>query len=187
VGWHAKARNKEYTPAPEGLHRAVCVDAVDLGMKDTQFGRKHKIRYVWQIEETMDDGKPFRVHQDFNWTMNKKAGLRIAIESWRGRPFASDDEAEAFDLESPLGTNCQLNVVHNKNGDTTFANVKAVVPKVKAPKGQPPYPDLVARDYIRVKDRDGYVPPEPEPEEATEPEDRTDYSTGSEDDSEVPF
>lgn len=163
---HGKAKSSSFTPAPEGLHRSVCCDAVDLGMLDGKYGRKHMFRYVWQTEELMENGKPYIVRRDYTLSMHKKSSLRLDVESWRGKPFASDEEAEAFDLESPIGANCQINVIHNKNGDQVYANIKAVVPAVR---GMAP---LKVRDYIRMINRPDYVPPEPEPaeeEELTEP------------------
>jgi hypothetical protein len=173
----ARGKSRDFAPAPEGLHRAVCVDVVDLGMVDGQFGRKHKVMLSWQIEETMDNGKPFLVSKRYTLSLHKKSALRPDLESWRGKPF-SEVEAEGFDLEKLLGANAQLNIVHNKVDDATFANISAVVPAAKGA------PALKARDYTRVCDREGYEPPEPE---ETEPgEDRTDYSSGAAEE-EIPF
>ena len=38
---------KAFTPAPEGLWNAVCVDVIDKGMVDGQYGQKHKCRLLW--------------------------------------------------------------------------------------------------------------------------------------------
>jgi len=46
----AKETRKEWTQAPEGLWPAVCVDVVELGLVETAWGKKEKVRLVWQIE-----------------------------------------------------------------------------------------------------------------------------------------
>jgi hypothetical protein len=142
----------EFTPAPEGLHRAVCCDIVELGLQDTPWGKKRKIEIRWQIDEMMENGKPFLVTKRYGASLHPKANLRIDLESWRGRPF-TDKEAEDFDLEVLLGVNAQLNIIHNKTEAATWANVKAIVP---GSKGVAP---LEVSDYIRVCKREGYEPP----------------------------
>ena len=32
---YVRDNRKEYTPAPEGLHLAVCVDAIEMGEQET--------------------------------------------------------------------------------------------------------------------------------------------------------
>ncbi len=143
-----------FTPAPMGLHRAVCCDVVELGWLDTKWGKKRTICICWQILATMEDGKPYMVTERYNATLYE-SNLLAALESWRGRPF-TDEERKNFDVDSVLGAQCQINVVHNtssKNGKL-YANASAIVPGMK---GLPP---LVVRDYIRVRDRDGYQAPD---------------------------
>lgn len=174
MGIYAKAKSKDFTPAPEGLHRAVCVDIVDKGMVEGQYGRKHKIRILWQIEERMDTGKPFLVGKTYTLSLHKKSSLRPDLESWRGKKF-TDEEAEEFDLEKLLGANCQVNVTQQQTADGIFANVQAVVP---AAKGASP---LRAEDYVRKCDRDDWVPPITD-------EEPSDYDPGTpQDDDPIPF
>lgn len=132
MGIYGKARSKDFTPAPEGLHRAVCCDVVNLGMVDGTFGRKHMINLVFQIEERIKEtGKPFLVQKRYTLSMHKKANLRRDVESWFGKKFASDDQAEAFDLEKVIGQNAQVNVSQRTTDAGTFANIEAIVPAVK--------------------------------------------------------
>jgi len=155
---------KDFEPAPEGLHRAVCVDVVDLGMQDTAYGQKRKVQIRWQIEELRSDGKPFLVLKKYTASLHKKSKLRPDLESWRGKGF-TDEETEKLDLDNLIGKQCQLNVTHVSFADGgIFAAVNAVVP---APRGMPP---LVAQDYKRVCDRDGYQAPPVEEEEIGAPD-----------------
>jgi hypothetical protein len=139
-----------FTPAPSGTHAAVCVDVIDLGLIEVTYlgktQRKHKIVIAWQIDEDMDDGKPFLVRRRYTCSLHEKATLRRDLESWRGRAF-NDKELEAFDLESLLSVGCLINVIHEQRNASTYANVASIM---RLPKGMaPPSP----RDYVRVCDR----------------------------------
>jgi hypothetical protein len=142
------SESKNYTPAPEGGHHAVCVDIIEKGMlpnpfKDGELQRK--IDIAWQLSETRDDGKRFIVYKRYTASLNEKATLRHDLESWRGRPF-SQAELAGFDLESIIGANCLLNVVHKagtKDPSKVFANVAAVMPLIKG------MPKIQADGYAR--------------------------------------
>src|SRR5215472_2508299 len=116
----------DFVPAPEGSHSAVCVDVVDLGVLELTFNgiteRKHMVRFVWQIDENMENGKPFTVSRRFTLSLHKKAALRAAIESWLGRKL-TEAELRWFDLEDLISSACLLNVVHAARDGSTFANV----------------------------------------------------------------
>lgn len=146
----AKASGGNYNPAPAGTHAAVCVDVVDLGVLEVNFGGKtkkqHKINIVWQIDEMRDDGRPYQVQKRYTLSLHEKAGLRKDLESWRGRPF-TPQELEGFDVETILSVGCMLNVIHNMKDGSTYANVAAVM---KLPKGMPA-PGM--KEYVRVCDR----------------------------------
>ncbi len=139
---------KEYTPCPEGLHHAVCVDVVDLGIVTGAFGDKHKVRIVWQIEEEQPDtGRRHTASKQYTLSLHEKASLRKDLESWRGRKFVKDELA-GFDLEKLIGVNCQIQVVHDISDDgRIWGNVQAVVPPPKN------IAKLSALDYTRHKDR----------------------------------
>ena len=53
-----KPDRSDFVPAPAGLHRAVCVDVIDMGLIDTgKFGVQDVVRLVWQTEAMGADGK----------------------------------------------------------------------------------------------------------------------------------
>jgi hypothetical protein len=141
---------KSFTPAPIGVHQAVCVDVIDKGIVEviyqSQSKRQHKIDVAWQIDELRDDGKPFLVFKRYTLSLNEKASLRRDLESWRGRPFTRDEE-RGFDVETVVGANCLINIQHNVRGDHTYANVISIMPLAKGMQ------KLHARQYDRVKDR----------------------------------
>lgn len=141
-----------FAPCPQGVHQAVCCDVVDMGNLETVWNGqkkiKHVVRIVWQVEELMEDGKPFLVQSRYTASLHEKARLRKDLESWRGRTF-TEPELQSFDLEVLLGVNCLLNVVQaksTKNGNT-YANVTAVMPLKKGMEKMTP------TNYVRVVDR----------------------------------
>ena len=144
----ARDTQKEFVPAPKGLHDAVCVDVVDLGIVESQYGKKAMVKLVWQLAECQADSqRQFLVQRRYGLSLNTKASLRKDLETWRGKKF-TNDELAGFDLEKLLGANAQLQIVHNVMDDgATYANVQAIVPAAKG------VPKLVGRDYIRERDR----------------------------------
>jgi hypothetical protein len=140
-----------YELAPAGLHPAVCCDVVDEGYKPTQFGEKHKVRFVFQIAEQTSKGRRFTVSAWFNLSMHENASMRQFLEQWRGRPFTDQEinQPPYFDLESVIGVPCVINVVHNQANGKTYANIAAVA--AHSPRMGPP---LEVEDYTRVQDRE---------------------------------
>ena len=147
---------KVFEAAPAGVHQAVCVDVVDLGILDVTWQgvtkKQRKVNVAWQLNEDRDDGKPYLVFKRYTLSLHERAGLRKDLESWRGKKFTSDEE-RGFDIERLLGVNCLLNVTHNHVGDRTYANIVSIMPLVKG------MPVIVGRDYIRKVDRQ----PDPAP------------------------
>lgn len=139
-----------FQPAPAGVHQAVCVDVVDLGILEVTYKgetkKQHKVNVAWQISEDREDGKPFLVFKRYTLSLHEKAGLRKDLEAWRGRKFTRDEEM-GFDVESIIGANCLLNVTHNNVNDKTYANVASIMPLHKN------MPTMNARDYVRKVDR----------------------------------
>lgn len=151
-----------YENAPEGLHPAVCCDVIDLGIVKTQFGDKHMVRLVWQIEATNKDGRRFTPGRQFTASLDRRANLRKVLEGWRGRAFTAAEE-EKFDLENLLEKCCQIQIQHvPADGGKVYANVVTVVPY---PKGMDA---LKVVDYVRKKDRVGDATP---PEDQEQPAD----------------
>lgn len=142
--------SRAYTPAPAGVHQAVCVDVIDKGLLEVTYAGKtkkqHKVSLAWQIDEVRDDGKRHLVYKRYTLSLNEKATLRKDLESWRGRAFTREEEI-GFDVETVLGANCLINVQHNTQGDKTYANVVAVMPLARG------MAKLMPLEYVREQDR----------------------------------
>lgn len=155
---YARENRREWTQTPEGLHQAVCIDVVDLGLVKTEWGEKPKVRLVFQVGLFNEDGTEilntdtdpparFQVRRDFGLSLSEKSLLRPFLESWRGKKFTKE-ELEGFDLDKLLGVNCQLQIIHNvTEAGKTYANIQAVVPVGRGMEV------LQSEGYTKVRDR----------------------------------
>ena len=146
----SRKKKGDYSSAPEGLHPAVCVDVIDLGLVQTEWGEKYRVELRWELDQVdpeSEKGRPYMVTAKFTNSLHEKSRLRPMLEAWRGRKFTGD-ELDGFDLEKLLGVNCQVQVIHNITDKGTYANVQAVVP---APRGGVRLSP--SKDYVRVCDR----------------------------------
>lgn len=133
----------DFEPLSAGMHHAVCYGIIDLGTQPGgQFDPKRKVAFLWEvpgerIELTVEGVKknlPRGVSAIYTLSLASKGLLRPMLESWRGKPFTTEELA-GFDLHTVLGANCLLNVVHKqgtgKNAGKTYANVQGVNPLMK--------------------------------------------------------
>lgn len=131
MGTTAKDAGGDFELTPAGTHLAICYMVADLGYQETSFGVKPKIVIGWELPaELMTDGRPFAASQIYTLSLSEKANLRKDLEAWRGRPF-TEAELDGFDVQNVLGKACTLTIVHNKNGDKTYANIANVAGVMK--------------------------------------------------------
>lgn len=178
----AKETGGNFVPAPAGVHQAVCVDCIDLGLVPSGFYKNedgtpktsHKCYLVWELDEEMPDGKRYTARRRYTVSLNEKATLRKDLESWRGRAF-TPEELKGFDVEAVIGANCNVNVIHEVRDGKTYANVTAVMALHKTQKKI-----TASGTYIRMKDRK----PEDAKNGAGQPPEDDDYEAS---DGDVPF
>jgi len=144
MGLILKETASNYEPVSEGLHPAICVSVIDLGVQYSKLYNKEqpKVMLTWEISDEGTNGEDMTktISKEYTASFNEKSTLRKNLKSWRGREFTAE-ELEAFDLRKVLGAACQLQVIHNKNGDRTYANIESIVsfprgmkkPEAKAP------------------------------------------------------
>ena len=89
----------DFTPHPEGIFPAVCVDVIDLGpVTSTWEGQTktaNKLRIVFETEEVGNDHKRMTVSKSFTASLHPKAKLTEFLGKWRGKPVA-DGESIRF-------------------------------------------------------------------------------------------
>jgi hypothetical protein len=130
----------DFKPHPEGIHPAVCVDVMDLGLVETDFqGVKkmvNKVKITFESEAKTDDGKPCTVFRSFSASLHPKSNLSTFLSKWRGRPVAP---GESINLQQLIGASCTLVISHQQNMlGKTYASIDAVSKPTKkvAPSGQ---------------------------------------------------
>ena len=141
------SRGGSYTPATEGSHDAVFCDVEDLGVVETQYGKKHQVRIVWQLAAKMDDGRPFTIGRRYGLSLHEKAALFKDLKS-----YAKKAPPQNLDLETLIGKPCQILVTHTERDGSTYANVQAVLPAGKVKVNVDP-------DFVRKCNRTGNAEP----------------------------
>ena len=134
----------DFEQCPAGSFAARCYQIIDLGHQTFEWKGEAKVapkvRITWELNEPMQDGRPFSISREYTASIGDKANLRKDLEAWRGRPFSAE-ELQNFSLENVLGAPCLLGVVHkpSKDGSKTYANVGSIM---ALPKGMA-CPELV--------------------------------------------
>lgn len=138
-------KNFPKLPLPEsGTTQAVCCGVWDLGLQKTSYNGEekiqHKIIIAWEIAQLIDapdseyHGKPYMLNRKYTLSLGEQANLRKDLESWRGKPFTSEEIQNGFDVESLYGINCLIGIKHEpdrKDTSIVYANVTAILPPTK--------------------------------------------------------
>lgn len=164
-----------FKPHPEGIHPAVCVDVMDLGLCETNFQgvRKNvlKVKLTFETEEKQDDGTACTISKQFTQSLHQKAKLAEFLGKWRGKPITP---GENIDLDKLLGACCTLVVSHVKseaNGNT-YANIDAISKATKKITASGTYDGAAARKRYadwKAKQSGGLAPTTPPPPMAKSP------------------
>jgi hypothetical protein len=140
----------DFKPHPEGIHPAVCVDVIELGLREEEFQGKRKmvekLRVVFESEQKLEDGRNCIISKNFTASLHPKARLAEFLAKWRGRPILPD---ESIDLRKLLGACCTLVISHQQNTQgQTYAVIDAVSKPTKklVPSGY--YDPAAARQRI---------------------------------------
>jgi hypothetical protein len=124
-------------PIPEGVYTATCTGVIDLGTPyNTKYDKPYRellifgelpaIRRRYERDGIMVD-LPRQISRQYTLSLSPEENLYYDLIGWRGREFTQEEKLYGFDLFSILGKSCQLQVVHNKFGGQTYANVAKVM------------------------------------------------------------
>jgi hypothetical protein len=127
-------------PIPSGNHVAILYQILEYGTLPVEYQGETKMQYkislTWELPEQTHEFedketgqmviKPRVISKEYTLSSHEKSGLRLMIESWRGRKFKDDAEAEALDIEVLLGKPCFLNITHAEKGDKVYSNIGGV-------------------------------------------------------------
>jgi hypothetical protein len=130
----------DFKQAPAGSHIARCIKLVDIGTHHGEYQGTPTVRnqFICQWElpnETMEidgESKPLIVSKFYTNSLSEKANLRRDLESWRARPFTTEELAK-FDLMKILGAPAMLSIVHNEKGKAKIVGVSSVPKGVSVP------------------------------------------------------
>lgn len=154
------SEGKAFELAPAGNHLGVCCQVIDLGTQTTTYEgtekQARKVMIAWELpEESMEDGRPFIVTKRYTFSVHEKATFRKHLESWRGKKFTEEDFGQdGFDIRNLIGKACFVNVVHNTNGERTYANIESIA---QLPKGMTS-PKLVNNPLYFTLEPDAFQP-----------------------------
>ena len=135
-----KPDSQDFPILSEGVKIAICFSLYDLGTQYNEKWDKHtkQIMIVWEIPEERiiinNEDLPRAISQKYTNSLHEKAQLRKHLEAWRGKAFTAV-ELDGFDVKNVLGEACQLQIIHTKKDDKTYANIAAIMalPKSMTP------------------------------------------------------
>ena len=153
---------------PKKPQVAVCVGVIDVGEsygiepnKDPKLGPvgarlcpphpqaedqrpKQKVRFIFESGEKMDDGRPFRLTDQYNVTLHEKGKLKPFLDSWQIKLVKVEG---GVDLEaSCVGKTALVSVTHDVRGERTWANISTIMPSDQELR---PTGDFDKTDYIK--------------------------------------
>lgn len=140
-------RGGDFELCPEYSGGAVCVDVTEPKEVETQYGKKLKFRFAFEIQEKMADGKPFVIWSSgFALTYSDRSALKKFLDKWLKRELT---DAELENIEFLIGHSAQVSITHDKSkdGEKEFANIALIQPW----KGEPIRPSGL---FVRQKDRE---------------------------------
>lgn len=150
----------DFPLAPDGLHSAVIVDAVDLGQQESPWGAKHKLSLVFETQLQDEEGSHYILAKRYTWSLHEKSSLRKDLERLLGKKFTSEELLSGVNLEDYIGMSCQVLVVHNETDDRTYANIESILPYKNASSQVAKNTIKSSGNYQRVIDRAEYKTPD---------------------------
>ena len=141
---------------PAGSYVARLYSIIEIGTEFFEYmGEKKsskKIRFTFELPTEMkvfkeENGEqPYVLSIEYGFSMHPKSKLRPMVENWLGKKF-TDDDAYLFDIESLIGKECLLSVVHDSKGENTYANISNISPVPKGMKCPDPFNPPFSLNY----------------------------------------
>ena len=134
------ANSTGYELAPAGTHNVVCVDVIDCGEAygiepDPVTGMRlvpgatedrkpqAKIRFVFESEKKMADGRPFQIDRMFGATLSDQGHLKPFLDAW-GIELEMTPQGPDM-AKSVIGKTALVNIIHR---DDKWANISSIMP-----------------------------------------------------------
>jgi hypothetical protein len=121
-------KDKVYEQMSEGLHNVTITKYEDLGLQDTQFGTKDRVRIVFQAQDQKDSktGEPINVFMTATKSLHSKSQLGKLLATLK-IPAGAE-----FDMDDLVGVKCQVVIQHKESEGKTYANIATVLPRTAA-------------------------------------------------------
>ena len=143
----------DFKKVAPGVHIGRCFKLIDLGTQEETYEGEvkllPKVCVYWELTGEDEEGAPLIdsngdplvIWQEYTMSLGKKAKLRAALESWRGKAF-TDEELKGFDVSKLIGAFCMVNVTHktSQTSGKTYANVSSLTPLPAALRNAKPAP-----------------------------------------------
>src|ERR1019366_4663551 len=115
-----KVSKKQFEIPAEGPVMATLVEVRDLGEVATGYGKKQKVLFIWDTDETDEGGAQLKVFERLTNTLHPQGRLAPRIKSITGE---FPDEDEDYNLTGLEGSRVQLVIEHNRTEDGVYANI----------------------------------------------------------------
>jgi hypothetical protein len=130
--------DQKFEEAEVGNQHGRCIQVIDLGQIENTHPQaknqyKREIMLVFELAQTMQDGRPFVVNRVFTMSLADTAHLTSHLEKWRGEPF-TDEQKKKFNFASLLGCPALLSIVRapdKKVADKFWTNIDSITPAMK--------------------------------------------------------
>ena len=127
---------KTYERIEGGVYAARCFAVIELGTHTSEFKGetkdKKEIMIIWELNELMEDGRPFTVNWRGTNSLNEKGNLFKMLSGWRGKPF-TQEELRKFEMKNILDKCCMINV--SKETSKAGKDYNKVITVMPLPKG----------------------------------------------------
>jgi len=92
-----------------GWHNAVCCEVIDLGFKETDWGLREHVRFLFQLEaRNPKTGRRWIIAMDLRKTLNAQSKLRRFLETWRARSLWPDELNAGINLSRWEGAGAKV-------------------------------------------------------------------------------
>ena len=119
-----------------GSCAARCYGVVEIGTHEEEYkgkvSDKKKLLIFFELDQRMEDGRPFVVNKWYTNSLSEKANLRKDLKAWRGRDF-TDAELKKFELKKIINQPCLLNLSKNDNNKISVGSIMPLPKGMSAP------------------------------------------------------
>lgn len=118
-------KDRVYEQMTEGLHNVQITKVEDLGQQDTMYGTKDQARvYFTALDQKDKEGKAVDCPMTVTCSLHPKSKLGKLLAS-----LQINHSEDGFDLNSLVGTKCQVVIEHAENKETgrPYAKIISVI------------------------------------------------------------